>query len=55
MLTIEGGRREAGTSGNHVRSVSEHLARIRALETTRRRWIGALLGSAVLLALLTVR
>jgi len=39
----------------HVSSVNEHLVRLRAREIWRRRWIGVLLGSAALLAALSVR
>jgi hypothetical protein len=51
------GRWDHGRSGGvrHVSSVNEHLVRLRAREIWRRRWIGVLLGSAALLAALSVR
>lgn len=50
MLTAEEWR--GGTADGRERravSVGEHQARIRALEAARRKWIGALLGSAMVL------
>lgn len=51
------GRWDHGRSSGvrHVSSVNEHLMRIRAREVWRRRWIAVLLGSAALLAALSVR
>lgn len=42
--------RDGGGHATRVASVAEHLARIRALEMMRRRWVGALVASAVMMA-----